>query len=170
MYTQILVPLDGSSLAERAIPHAQGLAKTYGATVHLLQVITHNPSGGHAQGDSAEPREGVYRAALAGLAGGASTGNSFTLDLVRRLKEAQIEEAQEYLAHVASQLKVEGIAVETQLFEGSPHEQIAEYAKQNGVDVIVMSTHGHGGVKRLIVGSTTDRVIRSGDIPVLVVT
>lgn len=71
---------------------------------------------------------------------------------------------------MASQLKVEGIAVETQLFEGSPHEQIAEYAKQNGVDVIVMSTHGHGGVKRLIVGSTTDRVIRSGDIPVLVVT
>ncbi len=44
MYTQILIPLDGSKLSEKALPHAQGLAKSYGATVHLLQVFTHHPS------------------------------------------------------------------------------------------------------------------------------
>ena len=72
MYTQILVPLDGSEIAEKAIPHAQGLAKTYGATVHLLQVFRHHPSGGHPRGNG--PDGGGTVGLRAGLAGGIPTG------------------------------------------------------------------------------------------------
>ncbi len=175
MYAQILVPLDGSKLAERALPHAQGLAKTFGATIHLLQVFTHHPSGGNVRGDGPEAGESAAtHPELAGLTGGIPAGyggsKPRTLELARQLGDAQIEEAQEYLEHVATQLKNEGIDVETELHEGAPHEHIAEYAKQRKIDLIVMSTHGHGGVKRLIMGSTTDRVIRSGEAHVLVVT
>ncbi len=172
MYTQILIPLDGSKLSEKALPHAQGLAKSYGATIHLLQVFTHHPSGGQPHGEGPEP--GGNLGSRAGLAGAipARVGgsNPLTLELARQLAEAQIAEAQEYLEHMATQLKNESIAVETQLHEGPPHEHIVEYAKQHSVDLIVMSTHGHGGVKRFFMGSTTDRVIRAGEVPVLVVT
>ena len=164
MYSKILVPLDGSDLAEKALPHAKGLAKAYGATIHLIQVFTQHPSG------SSSVREGPD---LAGLTGRATAGmggsNPNTLVLARQLREAQIGEASEYLQQVATQLKKESINVETELHEGSPHEHISEYAKQHSIDIIVMSTHGHGGFKRLITGSTTDRVIRSGEANVLVV-
>ena len=172
MYTQILVPLDGSEISEKSLPHAQGLAKTYGATVHLLQVFSHHPSGGHPRGNSPDGG-GTIGGLRAGLAGGIPTGlerNRRSIELASQLQEAHIQEAQEYLEHVATQLKNEGVDVETDIHEGEPHEHIAEYAKQHGVDIIVMSSHGHGGVKRLIMGSTTDRVIRSGAAHVLVVT
>ncbi len=170
MYSQILIPLDGSELSENAIPHAQGLAKTYGATVHLLQVFTRNPSGGHAQGQGPGGEASVGGRPEGGVPSRLSGSNPRTLELSRQLREAQIEEAQEYLEHVATQLKNEGIGVKTALHEGAPHEHIAEYARQQGIDLIVMSTHGHGGVKRFFMGSTTDRVIRSGEAHVLVVT
>lgn len=170
MYTQILVPLDGSKLAEKAISHAQGLAEAYGATVHLLQVLPQNPSGGSLREDSPDAGEGAFHTALTSMAGSTPTGNATTPELVRRLKENQTKEAQGYLANMATDLENQGLNVETQLQEGPPHERIAEYAKQSGIDIIVMSTHGHGGVKRLIMGSVTDRVIRSGDVPVLVIT
>ena len=172
MYTKILVPVDGSELSERAIPHALGLAKTYGATIHLLQVFTHHPSGGRALGWS--PLGG----GTAGVRPGAATQgppgladiNPRSLELARQLREAQMEEAQEYLEHTATQLKNEGMTVETQILEGEPHDRIVEYAKQHLIDIIVMSTHGHGGVKRFFMGSTTDRVVRSGEAHVLVIT
>ena len=170
MYNQILVPLDGSKLAEKALPHAQGLAKSYGATVHLIQVFTARPSGGHAQGENPGGEASIGARPEGGIPSRLSGGNPRSLELARQLADAQIEEAQEYLEHVATQLKNEGIAVETQLHEGAPHEHIAEYARQQGIDLIVMSTHGHGGVKRFFMGSTTDRVIRSGEAHVLVVT
>ena len=171
MYTQILVPLDGSEIAEKAIPHAQGLAKTYGATVHLLQVFRHHPSGGHPRGNG--PDGGGTVGLRAGLSGGIPTGlaaNKRSLELASQLQEAHIQEAQEYLEHVATQLKNDGLDVKTDIHEGEPYEHIAEYARQHGIDIIVMSSHGHGGVKRLIMGSTTDRVIRSGAAHVLVIT
>ena len=172
MYTQILLPVDGSELSEKAIPHALGLAKTYGATIHLLQVFTHHPTGGRALGWS--PLGG----GTAGLRPGAAThgppgladSSPRSLELARQLQEVNIQEAQEYLENLATRLKNEGVDVETDIHEGEPYEHIAEYAKQHGVDIIVMSSHGHGGLKRLIMGSTTDRVIRSGAAHVLVVT
>lgn len=173
MYTHILVPLDGSKLAEKALSHAEGLAKTYKATIHLLEVFAHHPSGGN-------PRSGdVHQATSASISTemggqlGVSVGNrrsdALSMELSRQLEEVQIENAQEYLDRIATRLRHEGIEVRMELSEGSPHDHIVEYAKKHGVDIIVMCTHGHGGLKRLLLGSTTDRVIRMAEMPVLVV-
>ena len=153
MYSRILVPLDGSKLAEKALPHAQGLAKTSGASIHLINVFTKHPSSG------IPPTGGPESDRSAGS----------TAELARQLEEAQISGMDGYLAHIATQLEHDGIQAEREIHEGPAHDHIIDYAKQHGIDLIVMSTHGHGGVKRLLLGSSTDRVIRAGEVPVLVV-
>ena len=89
--------------------------------------------------------------------------------MARQLEEAEISGVEEYLEHVALQLEHDGIQSEREIHEGSAHDHIIDYAKQHGIDLIVMSTHGHGGLKRMLLRSNTDRVIRAGDVPVLVV-
>jgi nucleotide-binding universal stress UspA family protein len=69
---------------------------------------------------------------------------------------------------VAVQLQKAGINVVTVIREGAAGENIVEYAKEQDINLIVMSTHGRSGFKRFFVGSVTDRVIRSGETPVLV--
>ena len=153
MYSCILVPLDGSKLAEKALAHAEGLAKSSGATVHLIMSISRHYSGEAPIGGSLVADQSAARAA----------------DLSRQLEEAEIQTAQQYLDHAATGLKSLGLETVVELTTGPAHEHVIDYAKQHGVDLIVMSTHGHGGLKRMLLGSTTDRVIRSGELPVLVV-
>lgn len=148
MYSRILVPLDGSEMGERALAHAQTLAKLGGGTVYLIRVFTRHPGSAPAAGSRS----------LAAAA-----------ELARQLEEAEISAAEEYLEHTAADLQGEGIKVETAVHEGQAHEHILEYARQEHVDLIVMSTHGHSGLKRMLLGSITDRVIREGEVPVLVV-
>lgn len=153
MYTRILVPLDGSKLAEKALPHAQGLARGGQATIHLVQVFTRHPQGGYPIGRGLEADQSVQD----------------TLAMTRQIETTQIESAQEYLEHLAAQLGKEGISTETAVLEGHAHEQIVDYAMKHGIDLIIMCTHGHGGIKRLLLGSVTDRVLRMGEVPVLVI-
>jgi nucleotide-binding universal stress UspA family protein len=89
--------------------------------------------------------------------------------MTRQVEATQIESAQEYLEHLASQLEKDGISVETAILDGHAYEEIVNYTKKYGIDLVVMCTHGHGGIKRLLLGSVTDRVVRMGDVPVLVV-
>ena len=89
-------------------------------------------------------------------------------DNVRRLIETRITRGKEYLEASAVQLQNAGIETTTGILEGSAVENIVEYAKDQGIDLIVMSSQGYGGFKRLILGSVTDRVIRSGVAQVLV--
>ncbi len=90
-------------------------------------------------------------------------------DLARRLIETRQTRGKEYLEGIASQLKKAELKVETTILEGAAGENIVDYSSEHGVDLIVISTHGYGGVKRLLLGSVTDRVIRSCEVPVLVV-
>ena len=153
MYSCILVPLDGSKLAEKALAHAEGLAKSSGATVHLIMSMTRRYGSETPIGGGLESDQSVAR----------------TAELSRQLEEAEIQNAQQYLDHTAMSLKNLGLETVVELTTGPPHEHVIDYAKQHGVDLIIMSTHGHGGLKRMLLGSTTDRVIRSGELPVLVV-
>ena len=153
MYSRILVPLDGSKLAEKALAHAEGLAKSSGATVYLIMSISRHYGGEAPIGGGLEADQSVAR----------------TAELSRQLEEAEIQAAQRYLDHAAAGLKSLGLETVVELTTGPAHEHIIDYAKQHGVDLVVMSTHGHGGLKRMLLGSTTDRVIRSGELPVLVV-
>ncbi len=152
MFTHILVALDGSELAEKALPVARDLANTSNGTIHLIQAVSRQPEFEAAHGGGDYSLQAV----------------EMDLDLARQLVEGRLSRGKEYLEGIASQLKKAELKVETTILEGAADEQIISYSRGHGVDLIVISTHGYGGVKRLLLGSVTDRVIRSCEVPVLV--
>lgn len=150
MYKNILVALDGSEEAKSAIGRAKVLAKSMGATIHLVHVIEHVRKGVHSAGATRYPTE-------------------MNFQVEREYEEGQIIEESDYLADLAAPLRGEGIQVETSVDSGDVSHYIAAYAERNAIDLIVITKHGHGGVKHLLIGSVTDRVIRSVNADVLVV-
>jgi nucleotide-binding universal stress UspA family protein len=152
MYSQILVPLDGSENSERALPHAQELARISGATLHLIQVVSHSEELDMARG-------GGYSFLAA----------EYSQDLAQEYIAARLNRAGEYLKEAAMRLDARGIKAETAVKEGAAAENIIQYAQENGIDLIIMGTRGQGGIQRFLLGSTTDRVLRTGHLPVLVV-
>ena len=153
MLTKILVALDGSELAERALPVAQDLAGLSGASIHLIQVVSRQPE---AEASRSVKSDGPISSEL-------------EQGLARQLVESRIMRGKGYLERVEAQVKIEGLQVESALLEGAPEEKIVEYSREHGIDLVVIGSHGYGGVKRLLLGSVTDRVIRSCEVPVLVV-
>jgi nucleotide-binding universal stress UspA family protein len=91
-------------------------------------------------------------------------------DTYRDAKETAEIQAKNYLNEMAERLKAEGIAVETDIADGLPADEILSYAEEKGVDLIVMSTHGRSGVSRWFSGSVVEKVVSQSLIPVLVVT
>ena len=82
--------------------------------------------------------------------------------------EDRIAIGKEYLERLAVHLRDTGLKVVTAIEEGAVDEKIIGYAKQHDIDLITMCTQGYGGLKRRLLGSVTDRVIRSSETPVLV--
>ena len=142
MYKKILAPLDGSEYSECVLDHVKALASGCNVKdVVLLYVI--------------EPlNPGMYDVA-----------ERVVSDTVKKGKEFGVK----YLANLASKLKDEGLVVETVLLNGDPAPAILDYASQNGVDLIVMSTHGRSGFSRWLMGSVADKVARHSPVPVLLV-
>lgn len=140
MYSRILVPLDGSKLAEGALPYAVAQAERFGAQLILLKVL----------GPLPEP-------AMAGRS------------VVRVAEERSAELARQYLEGVAEPLRDKGIDVETLALEGKPYVEIINHAETAQVDLIVISTRGYSGLSRWLLGSVTDRVVRGATVPVLLV-
>ncbi len=153
MFNDILVPLDGSELSERALQMAQDLARSSEATVHLIRVVSREHELGAGRGI-----ESVQAAEM-------------EIDLARRLSESQLHRGIMYLEQKGSQLSGAGVKVETEFAvrAGEPAQNIIDYVNEHSISLVVMTTHGHGGVRRLLMGSVTDRVIRSCEVPVLVV-
>ncbi|MBS1251776.1 MAG: Universal stress protein F [Anaerolineales bacterium] len=140
---RLLVPLDGSELAEQALPYAELLAHAFGAEVILLQVPTLPPY--------------------------VSLGPDATM-LVPSLLSDAYAEADAYLANVERRLRAKGLSVHKAAVEpGAVAETIIDYTHEAGVDYIVMSTHGRSGLRRWVYGSVADRVLRGADAPVLLV-
>ena len=153
MFANILVPLDGSVLSEQALSMAQNLARSSDTAIHLLQVISLRPELDALRGSGSE----------------SVTVLEMAQDAARRLREAQTARGHAYLEGLAVQLQHADLHVTTALREGAADEHIVAYAQEYAIDLIVMSTHGHSGFKRFFLGSVTDRVIRAGQTPVLVV-
>lgn len=146
MYQKILVPLDGSDLAEGVLPHVKEVARRFEAEVALLQAV---PSISQILLEtSATTMEGT--AATAGLG----------MDMAEEQHEASKQAAQSYLDSLAANLKAEGLKVSQHLVEGAPATAIIEFLHASGADLIAMSTHGRGGLGRLVFGSVTDEVLR----------
>ena len=152
MYQRVLVPLDGSDLSERALSKAAELATPLGATLHLLQVVSRRPEVDAMRGSN-------IHALYAGVD---------TMRQARQEIDRDKTVARRYLDDLASRLRDQGIKAETAVLEGYAHEKILEYARENAIDLVVIGTHGYGGFKRMLLGSVTDRIIRSGEVPVLV--
>jgi nucleotide-binding universal stress UspA family protein len=140
MYKRILLPLDGSPLAEQALPHACELAKRFGAELILLRVV--------------EPFAQV-------------SGLSIT-DL-QQIKEQAGTWSGEYLERIAAGIQEGDVPVIMDVIEGNAPVGITQYSEANGVDLIVMSTRGRSGISRWLMGSVADRVVRGATVPVLLV-
>ena len=152
MYSKIVVPLDGSENSERSLPHVTGLAKAAGSAVHLVQVIT--------------------RAEELHMMGSAEASFALTEQyqtMADQLMASRMAEAERYLTGVQYRLEADGITVSGAVMEGAAAEKIVEYAVGEDADLIVMSTRGQGGIQRFLLGSVTDRVLRSAQIPVLAI-
>jgi nucleotide-binding universal stress UspA family protein len=153
MYAKVLVPLDGSEVSEQALAHAQSVARAFGARVYLLQVISlsHEYEAVRGGGDES------------------LTALEYARDTAREITAARQTRAEAYLAAMATRLEETGIQVDTSVRQGSALDNITDFVEVTGIDLIVMSTHGRGGLQRLLVGSVTDRVIRSSHVPVLAI-
>jgi len=148
MYKKILVPLDGSKLAECALPHAEDLAKGCSTEGVILVSVTERVQGYRVFDDSSQLR-----------------GQRLILEAVGK-KEKQ---AQRYLDRIAKAMKAKGINVDTEVLLGDPAKEIISYAKHPGCDIIVMSSHGRSGPSRWAYGSVADKVFRASGVPVLMV-
>ncbi|MBM2832653.1 MAG: UspA protein [Dehalococcoidia bacterium] len=146
MYRNILVPLDGSELAECVFPHVEAIAAGFQAErVTLIRAI--------------EPSELLSSPSVVG-------------EFAKARKRAESEgeaAAKRYLQQLASRLTCDKAKLRTTVVVGKAAETIADYATNNGIDLIVLATHGRSGVSRWILGSTADRILRSACVPVLMV-
>ncbi len=140
MYRRILLPLDGSPLAEQALPHSAVLAERFQAELILLKAL-------------------VPLASTLNLPPGA----------VKKAEEVTMLLALEYLERVAARVQERNILVKTSLVMGQSHAGIIHFAEVNCIDVIVMSTCDHSWFSRLFLNSIADRVVRGTNIPVLLI-
>lgn len=138
----ILIPLDGSPLAEQAVELAVWLGRLMHARYTLLRVV-----------------EPVIRGFLI-------DGAEPTIDV--EAQEAAWQRATDYLADVAARLRARGLTVTPEVHVGRPATEITECALARGVNLIAMTTHGRGGVARLLIGSVADKVLRGATLPLLV--
>ena len=152
MYKEILVPLDGSDVSASALSTARQLAETLGARIHLLQVT------------SQSEEFSVLRGAEFG-----TMGSDYSQQVLDEVLTAQRDRIERYLNEVGDELQSVGLTVMKAVEDGQAADKIVDYAEAAGIDLILMSTHGRGGVRRFLVGSVTDKVIRSTELPVLVV-
>ena len=141
MYRKILVPLDGSKVAEGVLPHAKDLAYSQGAELILLTV------GANPAMDFAFSDPGLARSAIT----------------------EQEERTKKYISEIEDQLKAAGFRTSTVLRVGSVAEVILGVAEELGVDCIAMSTHGRTGPARWLLGSIADRVVHNSKVPVLLI-
>jgi nucleotide-binding universal stress UspA family protein len=138
----VVVPLDGSQLAERALAFAVALAGAYGRGLRLVRVVPppHDASA-YATYERPDPRY-----------------------------QQLVHEARHYMATVQTDLKrATGLPVDVEVTIGEPAREIADIAEESPTDLIVMSTHGHGTLGRLLLGSVATELMWRSKVPVLIV-
>ncbi len=139
---RILVPVDLSEYSQHAFPYACELAGSYGATLHLLHVID---------------AQWV-----------ATTGGFAFPELGSNILERLEKDGEAGLAQLTDSIGA-STEVVTNLRVGSPHVQIVQYARDEEIDLIVLATHGHGGLKHALIGSVAEKVVQMAPCPVLTV-
>lgn len=143
----ILWPFDGSEESKKALDTAVVLAKQFNAKIYGLHVINSMPS-------------------LSITGYGDTQIAGFDLPLY----EAELRKStRESLEQTVSDRVPEGVEVEIIIETGVPKDTIADYAKDQGIDLIVMSTHGRSGLSRVMLGSVAEATLRTSTVPILVI-
>lgn len=151
IYEKIMVPLDGSDFSANALPHAQALAERFGAELVLFQAIQSLPR---------------YMAA------GEPGVRTMAVEVGPTEEDImyEVEATKRALDQVADRLRQEGLKkVQTATEIGHAADSIVDYAADNKVDLIVMSTHGRTGLARWAFGSVATKVIQAATCPVLTI-
>ena len=151
MYKHIMVPLDGSELAECVLPQVEMIAKSCQTIpkITLVRVVT--------------PLK---------LYGGLDFGGVpeyISPEQIQRLEDDSKKSAQDYLAKQVRRLKGHGITAEAKVTSGMASQTLTKYAEDNGVDLIIIATHGRSGISEWFWGSVAERVLKTSKIPVLMV-
>lgn len=141
MFQKIMVPLDGSKLAEQAIPHAVSLASKTGAKVILVRAML-----------------------LPVISPAAWT----TIDIAR-IRDDEEQAVTSYLAELCHKLEEENLRVASVALEGEAAQVLLDVAEEKNVDLIVMTSHGRTGLNRWLFGSVAEKVVRHAPCPVLTV-
>ena len=144
MYKKVLVPLDGSNLAECTLSQLKSLFKDGSVgEVTLLNIVTIDIPW-------AELESGHFNFIA--------------------MREEVFTSSKKYLAEVESRLSSQGIKVKTESVEANrPASTITDYAHKNGMELIIMATHGHTGFKKLMIGSVASGVLNQSPVPVLLI-
>jgi nucleotide-binding universal stress UspA family protein len=144
MYQTILVPLDGSKLAECVLPHVETLIR------------------------GSQPKRVIFVRVMEPFY---ETTGDYLMDRnqVKKIEAEHKLVAEKYLKEITGQVKHEGLRVESAVLYGTVPETLAEFAQKNEADLIVIATHGRSGVSRWVWGSVADRILRSSCAPVLMV-
>jgi len=136
---RILLPLECSDVEQPAIDNALDMARRNNAVLHLFSVVDW------------------------GLTGWDYQGGEHVVQELHSKKEEYLEGIREK----ADELEVESVA--TVIDDRDVHERVTEYIDEHDIDLLVMATHGRSGLDRFLLGSTTERVLRSSKIPMMIV-
>lgn len=146
MYHTIMVPLDGSELAECVLPHVEAFIKGFNCSdVVLVRVL--------------EPDKNITQ-----IEGFVDLRNTV---LEYEAKRASL--AQQYLDSICDRLTQGTTAVHAEVLAGQVTESLTEFADKRGVELIIIATHGRSGITRWIMGSVAEKLLRSAKVPVLMV-
>ena len=146
MYQKILVPLDGSELAECVLPHVEAIAKEGRSlrTVIFIRVV--------------EPFHTISTADYA-----------LSEENIKQIESGSVAATRKYLDQLVNRINLGKVKIQTEILTGKAAESIADYATESNVDLIVIATHGRSGISRWVWGSVADRILRSTCVPVFMI-
>ena len=145
MYKKIMVPLDGSKLAECVLPHVEAfIEECHVSKVVFVRVV--------------EPAAAFY-----------SGDYPIRPELLKERESVSKTLAKEYLDQVVNRLKHKMAQLHSEVLVGSVADSLADFSENNNFDLILIATHGRSGVRRWVRGSIADKVLRAANIPVLMV-
>ena len=152
MYKKIIVPLDGSELAECVLPHLETITGCSVGEVVFVRVVepVHSPFGTGTDGGA------VYTEEEAKIA--------------RESQDARDrEEAREYLDAVMKKVNLGGAQMQAQVLTGNAADTLVDYLKKSDADLTLIASHGRSGISRWVYGSVADRLLRGACTPVMMI-
>jgi nucleotide-binding universal stress UspA family protein len=178
MYQKVLVPLDGSDLAEVALPHVETIAKgCSNAVVHLVSVteaVRVQVSREDILERAGKDENNLPPLQKLDIQPGTIGGPLYPTDAYRAFAQPltlgrMAATAEEYLEKIAQELEGKGIKTCAAVLAGKPAEEIISYAETEHIDLIVIASRGHSGFSRWDLGNIAEKIMRVAKIPVLLV-